>query len=84
MFYSYAYPAPDGFAKRKVEPGAAWFDSNLGEFLLPYEAVRRSGDPERTLLRFLETTYLAAADASAWPRDALECEPGRPRIPRRV
>jgi hypothetical protein len=83
-FYSYAYPAPPGFSKRKIEPGEAWFDGKLGEFLLPYEAVRRSGDPERTLLRFLETTYRAAAEAGSWPRRALECEPGRPRIPRLV
>jgi hypothetical protein len=84
MFYSYAYPAPDGFKDRKVEPEEAWFDDKLGEFLLPYEAVRRSSDPERTLLLFLESTYGAAADTGNWPRSTLECEPGRPGIPRRV
>lgn len=84
MFYSYAYPAPDGFKDRRVEPEAAWFDDKLGEFLLPYEAVRRSNDPEETLLRFLNTTYGAAADTGNWPRSALECAPGRPRIPRPV
>ncbi|MBS3651192.1 hypothetical protein KEU06_21495 [Pseudaminobacter sp. 19-2017] len=84
MFYSYAYPAPSGFSERKVEPGEAWFDAALGEFLLPYEAVRQSKDPEQTLLLFLESTYRAAADTGNWPRSALECEPGRPRIPRRV
>ena len=84
MFYSYAYPAPAGFAERTVEPGDAWFDGKLGEFLLPYEAVRKSSDPERTLLGFLETTYRAAADAGKWPRSALECESGRPGIPRQV
>lgn len=84
MFYSYAYPAPDGFKDRKAEPAEARFDDELGEFLLPYEAVRRSSDPERTLLLFLQSTYGAAADTGNWPRSALECEPGRPRIPRRV
>lgn len=84
MFYSYAYPAPAGFRDRKAEPAEAWFDGNLGEFLLPYETVRRRSDPEGTLLRFLETTYDAAADTGNWPRDTLECEPGRPRIPRQV
>lgn len=84
MFYSYAYPAPAGFRDRKAEPAEAWFDDRLGEFLLPYEAVRRSGDPEGTLLRFLQSTYGAAADTGNWPRSALECAPGRPRIPRQV
>jgi hypothetical protein len=84
MFYCYAYPAPAGFSGRRVEPADAWFDDRLGEFLLPYEAVRRSADPEVTLLRFLETSYIAAADEGDWPRAALECEPGRPRIPRPI
>lgn len=84
MFYSYAYPAPEGFSTRKVAPDAAWFDDQLGEFLLPYEAVRRSGNPEAVLLAFLESSYAAAADAGNWSRSTLECEPGRPRIPRQV
>lgn len=84
MFYSYAYPAPEGFAQQKVEPDEAWFDGKLGEFLLRYETVRQSDDPEGTLMRFLETTYRAAADKGGWPRNSLECAPGRPGIPRQV
>lgn len=83
-FYSYAYPAPDGFAEARVAPGEAYFDNTLGEFLLPYEAVRRSSDPEATLMRFLESTYRAAADLAGWDRAALECQLGRPGIPRAV
>ncbi len=81
-FYSYAYPAPDGFAKARVSPGAAFYDEMLGEFLLPYDAVRRARDPEAALMSFLESTYRAAADLGGWDRAALECavgEPGRPR-----
>ena len=84
MFYSYAYPAPEGFRARKVEPAEARFDERLGEFLLPYNAVRRSLEPEQTLMRFLQTTYEAAADTGAWDRAALDCEPGIPRVPRRL
>lgn len=84
MFYSYAYPVPDGFAKRPVEPAAARFDSTLGEFLLPYEAVRTSADPEDALIRFLQSTYAAAADAAGWDRQALECDLGTPRVPREI
>lgn len=81
-FYSYAYPAPDEFADAHVEPEAAFFHKDLGEFLLPYDAVRRSPDPEATLLAFLESTYRGAADLGGWDRKALECAPGEPRRPR--
>lgn len=84
MFYSYAYPAPDGFKDRKVEPKSAFFDAGLGEFLLPYAAVRAASDPEETLMRFLRSTYEAAAESGRWDRSALECVPGRPLVPRPV
>ena len=84
MFYSYASPAPEGFAQAPVEPEAARWDGALGEFLLPYEAVRSAPDPEAALTAFLRTTYDAAADAAGWDRAALECAPGRPRVPRAV
>lgn len=81
-FYSYAYPAPDGFADAAVVPDAAYYDKTLGEFLLPYDALRRSSDPERTLLAFLESTYSAAAEFGRWDRQALETAPGEPLKPR--
>lgn len=73
-FYAYAYPAPDGFAQYPVQPEAAYFHDKLGEFILPYEAVRGAGDPERTLLSFLQTTYEAAATLAHWDRAGLERE----------
>ena len=71
-FYAYAYPEPPGFAEWRVDPRDAHYDRNLGEFLLPYEAVRRARDPEATLLSFLQCTYEAAADLGRWDRAALE------------
>jgi hypothetical protein len=56
----------------------------LGEFLLPYEAVRTSENPEAELMRFLQSTYAAAADAAKWDRRALECLMGIPRVPRSI
>jgi hypothetical protein len=82
-FYSYAYPAPAGFAEARIAPDGAYFDRDLREFLLPYDAVRSASDPEATLLAFLESTYRAAADRGRWARDALEAPlgvPGRPRL----
>jgi hypothetical protein len=83
-FYSYAYPAPEGFASSPVRPAAARFSPELGEFVLPYEAVRSAGDPEAVLLDFLQSTYEAAADLAEWDRAALDCEEGRPGRPRPV
>lgn len=84
MFYSYAYPAAEGFKHSSVEPGEARFDTNLREFLLPYEAVRTSPNPADTLMRFLQSTYVAAADTGGWDRKRLECSTGRPGVPRQV
>jgi hypothetical protein len=84
IFYSYAYPSPDGFAAAPVAPAEARFDEALGEFVLPYDAVRLSTDPDAALLAFLESTYAAAAALAKWDRAALECEAGVPGVPRRV
>jgi hypothetical protein len=83
-FYSYAYPAPAGFAAAKILPDAAYYEASLGEFLLPYDAVRGAADPEAMLLGFLESTYRAAADLAEWDAAALECAIGQPRRPRRL
>jgi hypothetical protein len=83
-FYSYAYPAPEGFRTAPVRPEGAFFSETLGEFILPYEAVRTSADPETTLLEFLQSTYEAAANSGKWDRAALECAPGQPRVPRNL
>jgi hypothetical protein len=71
-FYSYAYPAPSGYPEHPVSPAGARFDSALGEFVLPYEAVRSAPAPDATLLEFLQSTYEAAADLGNWDRAALE------------
>jgi hypothetical protein len=83
-FYSYAYPEPTGFRATRVKPDAAFFSETLGEFILPYDAVRTSAHPERTLLEFLQSTYEAAAKPAKWDRDALECAPGQPGVVRQI
>ena len=67
----------DGFADFAVEPVDALYSKEHQEFLLPYEAVRTAPDPDEALLRFLETTYRAAAERGSWNRAALECDPNR-------
>jgi hypothetical protein len=71
-FYSYAYPEPTGFSAAPVRPREAFYSSELREFLLPYDTVRGSENPDTVLLEFLQTTYDAAAILGKWDRDALE------------
>jgi hypothetical protein len=73
IFYAYAYPTPEGYAQAKVEPAEAFWLAELGEFALPYDAVREAADPDRYLMSFLESTHAAAADLAGWDRIALEC-----------
>jgi len=71
-FYSYMYPEPEGFREAAIAPDAAYYHADLGEFVLPYEAVRTANDPDATLRSFLQTTYEAGATLGNWDRDALE------------
>jgi hypothetical protein len=79
-FYAYAYPAPPGFDAAPVLGAGARFESDLGEFILPYELMRTSPDPDRELVAFLHSNYLAAAELGGWDRASLE----RPREERWV
>jgi hypothetical protein len=72
LFYSYAYPAPPGFGGAALRPAEARFEAALGEFVLPYDAVRQSRSPDTMVLEFLQSTYDAAAGLGAWNRRALE------------
>jgi hypothetical protein len=78
-FYSYAYPEPPGFKEFPVQPSEAYYHEGLGEFLLPYEAVRAAPSPDEKLLRFFQSTYEAAAHLSRWDRAALERGAGKTR-----
>ena len=71
-YYAYAMPALEGLANAAIKPDAASWSSARGEFLLPYEAVRTSDDPEAALMAFLSSTYEVAADLARWDRALLE------------
>ena len=76
-YYSFTHPKPEGIERVDPEPGAARWDTTLGEFLLDYDDVRAAGDPEAALLAFLDSTYAAGASLAGW--DAAWICPGRPR-----
>jgi hypothetical protein len=70
-FYSYAYPKPDGFENAQV-PKGAFYEPALREFLLPYDTVKNSKDPDSLVLEFFQKTYEAAAILGHWDRESLE------------
>lgn len=87
-FYSYAYPEPEGYRQYPVRPEQSFFHEQLGEFVLPYDVVRRAEDPDAVLMDFLQSTYVAAAELAGWDRAALERDeaasatPPSPPMPR--
>jgi hypothetical protein len=75
MFYAYTYPQPDGYREYPVRPAPARYDPDLGEFILPYESVRRASDPDGALFEFCQSCYEAGAERGGWDRAALERAP---------
>jgi len=71
-FYSYAYPEPDGFRDADVFPDEAVYNDDLGEFVLPYNAVQSGDEPDDILMSFLQSSYEAAASKGNWSRKTLE------------
>jgi hypothetical protein len=71
-FYAYAVPEPEGLRTAAIKPADAYYHRELGEFILPYEAVRTAAAPDRMIADFIETTYAAAATLGGWDRKALE------------
>ncbi|MCW3115514.1 MAG: hypothetical protein JWR18_3910 [Segetibacter sp.] len=73
VFYAYGYPSTPDFSKQPVAPAEAFFSEPMGEYILPYDAVRKSADPETALFQFMQSTYEAAANTANWDRDSWEC-----------
>ena len=71
-FYAYAVPEPAGLKEAAVQPSAAYYHQELGEFVLPYEAVRTAPDPVEAIRAFIDSTYDRAATLGRWDRAALE------------
>ena len=71
-FYAYAVPEPAGFKEAQVRPAAAYYHRELGEFILPYEAVRTAASPEQELIAFIEQHLPARRHTCEWDRAVLE------------
>jgi len=68
-FYCYLYPEPAGYKEAGVAPLDAYYNKDMGEFILPYAKVRKSEDPEKMLLDFLRSTYAIGARLANWDKD---------------
>lgn len=71
-FYAYAYPEPAGYREYPIGPEEAYYSEEMREYILPYEAVRKSSDPDRKIHEFLTSTYVACAELGGWDREELE------------
>lgn len=80
VFYAYTWPEPGGYRSAPVRPSEAFFDARLGEFMLPYDAMRNAADPNAAVLDFFQSTYEAGANLAGWDRSTLEprARPDRP------
>jgi hypothetical protein len=72
VFYSYAYPEPAGYGAVPVKPAQAFYSEEMGEFFLPYDAMRTVTSPDKALMDFFQSAYEAAANAGNWNREELE------------
>lgn len=78
-FYAYSYPVPEGLGAEPVEPAGAFYSEEMREYFLPYDAMRETPEPDKTLMRFLESTYETIARTANWDRESLETPTGFPR-----
>ena len=75
-FYAYAYPMPAACAAAPIRPSAAYYHKDMGEWILPYDAVRAASDPDAMIMQFLESTYAAASALANWDVAALRSSGG--------
>ena len=73
-FYAYSYPGPDAPDALPVDK-AYWHD-DLGEYVLPYAAVRTAANPDAMLLKFMDAAYAALAGKLGWDDGDLMSAPG--------
>ncbi len=75
VFFAYTYPKPDGFENQTIKPAEAKWSAEKGEFILPYEFVRKQDDPEKSLLEFCESTFRTGVKLAGWDKALLEHKP---------
>ena len=67
-FYSYTYPEPIGYNSYKVEPDSAFYNREIGEYILPYKTIQKLNDPGKAILDFFKSSYSTAEKFGNWDR----------------
>ncbi len=65
-FYAYAHPAPDGFAGATLEPSAARWEAELGEYVLDWEDVCAASDSHSAALEFARSAFRHSCTVCEW------------------
>ena len=77
-FYAYAHPAPEGFAGAALSPSAARWEDGLGEYVLDWDDVVSSADPQRLALQFAQSAFQHACAVCGWDTDLAATAAGTP------
>ncbi|MCW2954217.1 MAG: hypothetical protein JWQ48_3387 [Conexibacter sp.] len=80
-FYAYAHPAPEGFANATLAPAAARWDAAQGLYVLDWDDVVASPDPQAVALAFGRSAFRHACVVCGWdPELAASGEGTRPPV----
>lgn len=77
-FFAFAHPAPDGFADADLNPEAARWDADLGEFVLDWEDIRAAEDPHALALEFTRSAFEHACTVCGWDPALAASAQGQP------
>jgi Family of unknown function (DUF5996) len=70
--FAYTYPEPPGCREAAIQPDSAFYHPDISEFILPYEEVRRSPNPDQMILKFFASAFEVGTTLAGWDRTALE------------
>jgi Family of unknown function (DUF5996) len=65
-FFCFAYPTPDAFSKGEIEPAAARWSTEMGEFILDWEDARATADPHASALAFARSAFRHGCTVCDW------------------
>src|SRR5215203_1625509 len=65
-FFAFAHPAPEGYSDARLDPVAARWEPDLGEFALDWEDIRSEPNPRAFALEFAQSAFQHSCAVCAW------------------